>query len=72
MTTNLKQALQSVKYLTAHERAIVARYLISSLEEEQYDDVDFEWAELAEKRYQELISGAVKTKSWAEIRREVK
>ncbi|MDL1965043.1 MAG: addiction module protein [Deltaproteobacteria bacterium] len=70
--TNLKQAIEGVKYLTAHERALVARCLIFSLETEQDEEVDFAWAVLAEKRYKELLSGTVKYVSWEEIKKEVK
>ncbi len=72
MATNLKKAIEGVKYLTAHERALVARCLISSLETEQDEEIDFAWAKLAEKRYTELISGTVKSVSWEEIKKVVK
>ena len=72
MTTYIKQAIEGVKKLTAHERALVARCLISSLETKQDEDVDFAWAELAEKRYMELVSGTVKSVPWEEIKKKVK
>ena len=70
--TNLKQVIEGVKYLTPHERALVARCLIFSLETEQDEDIDFAWAELAEKRYLELLSGTVKPVYWEEIKKEAK
>ena len=57
---------------SADERALVAHCLISSLEKQQDENVDEAWAELAEKRYAELVSGEVKPLSWEEVKKEVK
>ena len=72
MTTYMRQTIEGAKHLTAHERALVAHCLITSLETTQDEDADFAWAELAEKRYMELVSGAVKSVSWEEIKKKVK
>jgi len=71
MSTNIKHVIDEVKLLSAHERALVAHCLISSLETKQEEGVDLAWAELAEKRYEELVSGKVKSISWKDIKREV-
>ena len=47
---------------------LVARCLISSLD----NKVDSAWAELAEKRYVELVSGKVRPVLWEDIKKEVK
>lgn len=54
------------------ERALVAHCLISSLESNQEDYVDTAWADLAEKRYDELISGQVKSMTWEEMKKDIK
>ena len=71
MSTNIKNVIDEVKHLNAHERALVAHCLISSLETKQDEGVDLAWAELAEKRYTELVSGKVESVSWKEIKRRV-
>lgn len=57
--------------MSAGERALVAHCLISSLESKQDDGVDDAWIDLAEKRYQALVSGEAQGLSWEEIRKEV-
>lgn len=69
---NINQVLENAKQLNVNERALVAHCLISSLESRQDEGVDQAWAELAELRYQELVSGKVKSVSWDDIKKEVK
>jgi hypothetical protein len=64
--TNLAQSIKKIKYFTAHKKNVV----LSS--PEQDEAIYFAWAELAEKRYMELLSGKVKPVSWEEIKKEVK
>lgn len=45
--------------LPSHERARLAEVLIASLDEE--DEISRAWADEAERRYEELRSGAVKS-----------
>lgn len=71
MSVKVKQVIEDVKALTAREKALIAHCLISSLETKQDDNVDQLWADLAEKRYGELISGKVKPTSWEHIKRKV-
>jgi len=63
--------MANIKELSANERALVAHCLIASLETQQDQGVDEAWAELAEIRYLELESGAVKGLSWAELKKRV-
>jgi len=60
-TMNINQVLDNAKQLNVNERALVAHCLISSLEARQDEGVDQAWAELAELRYQELLSGKVES-----------
>lgn len=69
---NVKQAIESTKNLSAKEKAMLAHCLIFSLETRQDDGVDQSWAELAQKRFTELVSGEVEAVSWKDIRKEVK
>ena len=71
MATKIKQIIDGIKKLSADEKALVAHCLISSLETKQDENVDEAWAELAEKRYAELVSGDVKPVSWEEIKKEI-
>jgi putative addiction module component (TIGR02574 family) len=68
MSAAFNQAIASIKDLSTNERALMAHCLIASLETQQDQWVDDEWAELAAMRYLELESGAVKALSWDEIK----
>ncbi|MEK7280564.1 MAG: addiction module protein [Nitrospirota bacterium] len=72
MSAKFNKVIEEVKHLNAQERALIAHCLISSLETTQDDGVDLAWAELAEKRYDELITGKVKSVSWDQIKKKVK
>lgn len=72
MSAKFNKVIEEVKHLNAQERALVAHCLISSLETKQDEGVDMAWAELAEKRYNELLTGKVKSVSWKRIIKEVK
>lgn len=69
---SIKQVIEKSKHLNPKERALVAHCLISSLETTQDEGVDQAWADLAEKRYEELISGKVEPVSWEDIKKDVK
>jgi putative addiction module component (TIGR02574 family) len=69
---NITQVLENAKQLNVNERALVAHCLISSLETKQDEGVEQAWAELAERRFQELVSGKVEAVSWGDIKKEVK
>ena len=71
MSAVLKQVIEDIEGLTSGEKALVAHCLISSLEIRHDESVDNAWAELAEKRFHELETGAVKGVSWNEIKNEV-
>ncbi len=72
MSVVFKQTIENIKELSAAEKALMAHCLISSLESQQDEGVDEAWAHLAEERYLELESGAVKGISWEEIKHEIK
>lgn len=71
MSAVFKQVIQNIGDLSSDEKALVAHCLISSLETKHDDSVDTAWGELANKRLLELESGAVKSISWNEIKKEV-
>ena len=68
----MKQVIESIKELSADERALVAHCLISSLEIVHDDNVEKAWLSLAEKRFSELESGAVKGVSWETLKKDIK
>ncbi len=69
---NIRQVIEETKNLNSNERALLAHCLISSLETRQDEGVDHAWAKLSEKRYSELVSGAVESVSWDSIKNEVR
>jgi len=72
MSVVFKQAIETIRDLSADEKALMAHCLISSLESKQDEGVDEAWARLAEERYMELESGSVTGVSWEEIKHVVK
>ena len=72
MAAIIRQVIENIKKLSADEKALIAHCLISSLETRQDENVEEAWADLAEKRYAELVSGSVKPVSWEEIKNEIK
>ena len=72
MSDAFKQVIESIRELSANERALVAHCLISSLDLVHEEGVDEAWAELAQERYQELESGVAKSVTWQEIINAVK
>lgn len=72
MSGNFKELLENVKQLNPKERALMAHIIISSLETNVDENVNEAWAELANKRYNELINGKVNPITWDEIKQSIK
>jgi len=70
MATQLTQVINDALQLSDSERATLVGLLIESLEtgEEADADVEAAWAAEAERRWNEIESGAVKTIPWDEVR----
>jgi putative addiction module component (TIGR02574 family) len=68
MATELRQLSREALELTDNDRATLAGLLIESLEGPPDPDVDTAWAAEAERRWQEIESGAVQTIPWEEIK----
>ena len=71
MSAVFSEALTSIKKLSNDEKALMAHCLISELEDKPDDGVDEAWAQLAQKRFDELKSGQVKGVSWDKIKQTV-
>ena len=69
---NIRQAIETTKKLNSNDKALLAHCLISSLETTSDSGVDSAWADLSEKRYTEITSGAVETVSWESIKNSVR
>ncbi len=72
MASKIKQVIEDIKNLSSDEKALIAHCLISSLETLQEDGVEDAWADLAERRYAELVSGEVEPVSWEDVKKEIK
>ena len=70
MAAELNQIFHDALELSDSERATLVGLLIESLEadEEPVADVEAAWAAEAERRWQEIESGQVKTICWEEVR----
>ncbi len=71
MSKALKQLLSNIDKLTAHEKAMAAHCLLFALETTTDDNVEEDWISLAEKRSEQIETGAVKTLSWSEIKEQL-
>ena len=72
MPDKIKRILENIKTLSPHEKAILAHCLISSLDDVNEENVDDAWLQIAESRFAQLESGAVKPVSWEEIKLTLK
>ena len=70
MAAELNQIIHDALELSDNERATLVGLLIESLEtaEETQPEVEAAWAAEAERRWQEIESGQVKTIPWEEVR----
>lgn len=68
MNAKLYQLLTASKELTSHERALLAHYLLSSLETHTDEYVEASWLELAEERLKEYEAGQTQPVDWQEIK----
>jgi putative addiction module component (TIGR02574 family) len=68
MATELKELFREALELTDRDRATLAGLLIESLEGPADPDVESAWAAEAERRWQEIESGAVETIPWEEVK----
>jgi len=71
MSAAFKQVIENIENISSDEKALVAHCLIFSLEAKHDDSVDQAWGELAQQRFTELESGAVKGVSWNEIKNKI-
>ena len=71
MSEDFKSILKNVKQLNPQERALMAHLIIASLETVADEGVDEAWAELASRRYDDLITGKVKGVTWDEIKQRI-
>lgn len=69
MAAELNQVFHDALELSDSERAALVGLLIESLESTEPDaDVEEAWAAEAERRWQEIESGQVKTIPWEEVK----
>lgn len=69
MAAELNQVFHDALELSDSERATLVGLLIESLEATETDaDVEAAWAAEAERRWQEIESGQVKTIPWEEVK----
>ena len=73
MAAELNQVIHDALKLSDSERATLVGLLIESLEATETEDPEVEaaWASEAERRWQEIESGQVKTIPWEEVRADL-
>lgn len=68
MPRDLREMFREAFELSESDRATLAGLLIESLEPPPDPEVEELWAKEAERRWQEIESGAVQTIPWEEVR----
>jgi putative addiction module component (TIGR02574 family) len=68
MAPDLKKVFQEAFDLPENDRATLAGLLLESLESRPDPEVEEIWAIEADRRWQEIKSGAVQTIPWQEVR----
>lgn len=71
MSTHAKELFDQALGLSASERALLAGWLIETLDDPVDDDVAPAWSEEIARRLTELDSGTVETVAWPEARRRI-
>jgi putative addiction module component (TIGR02574 family) len=68
MSRDFKDVFREAFELPEDQRATLAGLLIESLEAPPEPDVEEAWAQEAERRWQEIEAGSVRTIPWEEVR----
>lgn len=68
MARTVDDLLPELLQLSADERAKIASSLIQSLDEEDDEDVEQQWAAEIKKRIEDIDSGKVELIPWSEVR----
>jgi len=71
MSTTLNDVMNDIASLTPSEKGFVAQFLIASLDRDHDADSEEAWADVAQKRYDELRSGSVEAVSWDRIKTSI-
>ena len=71
MSEALKNLMANIGQLSTKEKALAAHCLLSAMDSHSDDDVEKEWALLAEQRSEELESAKVEPLTWAQIKQKL-
>ena len=71
MTKIMNRVIDDIQILSQDEKSSLMKLLIASMDETHDKDSDEQWANLANKRYEEINSGQVETVNWNHIRQQV-
>lgn len=71
MDGKIQNILSEVSSMSSHEKAVLVRCLLLSLDHKTDEGVDDTWLEIAEQRFKQLQSGEVKPISWTEIKQKM-
>ena len=71
MTKIMNRVIDDIQILSQDEKSSLMKLLIASMDETHDKNSDEQWASLAEKRYEEINLGQVKTVNWNQIKQQV-
>lgn len=70
--TRKEKIIDEVLKMPAHDRALIAEQLISSLDATVDDDVESAWQEEIKRRLDAFDKGQLQTISWEEVQKNLK
>ena len=71
MTKIMNRVIDDIQILSQDEKSSLIKLLIASMDETHDKDSDEQWANLANKRYEEIDLGQVETVNWNQIKQQV-
>jgi len=67
----MNKIIDDIQILSQDEKSSLLKLLIASMDETHDKDSDEQWANLANKRYEEIDLGQVETVNWNQIKQQV-
>ena len=71
MTKIMNRVIDDIQILSQEEKSSLMKLLIASIDDTHDNNSDEQWANLANKRYEEINLGQVETVNWNQIKQQV-
>jgi putative addiction module component (TIGR02574 family) len=71
MTIVMNRVLKDIQTLNTEEKSNIIKYLIASMDEKHDENSDQLWADVAQKRLNDIETKKIQTVSWDEIKQKI-